>query len=1123
MPPFIPKKRLAATPPPDKPATPRKKQKVTEDSPNAGSTRTPAQKIRRVFSLDSDDSDSSLSTLDSDAFEDVPSKVTEGPAASAKRAQAANDDSDDSDEIEWENAIHHQPEQYVPKEPAKVTGGVKFSIDADDDEFGGFAAASNKKKQGLSKTERETRIASHQLHVQFLLWHNAVRNCWISDKEVQRILMEQLPGQIKREVEKWSRASGLGSPEKPKKKQAEKSKSKKSKPINIREERDWGRPSQRLEEGKADLSSGDPLISLLKVLSAYWNKRFAVTAPGLRKRGYSTRLERRKEVNSYKNDPHDPEKHGERIQSLREFREVAKKSEGSRDVGAQLFTALLRGLGIEARLVASLQPAGFGATKAEEMAPKRDPPKPPANVPSSSEESEPNTADIETINSTKKKRGQKTKRQQTSRQAKGKPESPINLDTESDSVSESADESVVDVTPTVPKKRPARYDREVPYPIYWTEAISPITCKVYPTSPLVLEKPVATNDEMLGNFEPRGAKADKVRLVIAYVVAYSSDGTAKDVTVRYLRKHIWPGKTKASRFPIEQIPIYDKRGKIQRYEDYDWFKFTLSPYVRSDHMRTGVDDVEDANELVPQEPEKKQVDNTIDTLSSLKASADFVLERFLRREEALRPGAEPDRMFTSGKGDNLKEEPVYRRADVERCLTTESWHKEGRIPKLGEVPLKRVPVRAVTLTRKREAEEHERVTGEKQLQGLYSWDQTEYIIPPPIRDGLIPKNSFGNIDAFVPTMIPKGASHIPMRGTVRICKKLGIDFAEAVVGFEFGNKRAVPVIQGVVVAKENEKAVREAWLKWNEEQKKKEEAKLEKLVLDMWRKFVVGLRIRKRVQEQYGEDVEVGSGSELPAKLKMGQTRDESIDLEGEYEGGGGGFLPDASAESEAAGEGGGGFLLPHSDEELSEREALIVEGHDEADFSRKRKGKGKRKEDSASAQYPTPASMPLSTSARPSQPAGQLAKTNRSDSNAQMHSDRGESKPSSALSSEGEAEASNHSDASSNDEDPIGSSSAPEDSSEEEYNPMSKRRGPRTPATTALRTRGRLTRSGGTVQDKPSVTGKQRANVEVVVPSKPQVLAQTPSRHGKKTEATSPYFEPSSTGRSRRSQPWPK
>ena len=40
--------------------------------------------------------------------------------------------------------------------------------------------------------------------------------------------------------------------------------------------------------------------------------------------------------------------------------------EGSRDFGAQLFTALLRALGLETRLIFSLQPLGFSFGKQED-------------------------------------------------------------------------------------------------------------------------------------------------------------------------------------------------------------------------------------------------------------------------------------------------------------------------------------------------------------------------------------------------------------------------------------------------------------------------------------------------------------------------------------------------------------------------------------------------------------------------------------------------------------------------------------------------------------------------------------------------------------------------------------
>ncbi|KIX93525.1 uncharacterized protein Z520_10703 [Fonsecaea multimorphosa CBS 102226] len=931
MPPFLPRKRLSVSPPASARETPAKKAKLA-DVLDAESKSTPGLQRTKTFSLGSDESDSSLSDVDSEQFEKVPSNLKQ---PSALTHDDEKEEDDDDEDIEWEDAAGYDHEKELPAYKPQSDGPIEINLRKADNEADNWITQAANKRKGPSKREKQVRVCTHQLHVQFLLWHNSVRNSWISDREVQQILVQQLPPPIKKEVEKWKRASGLtvadteaggGSATVRGKRPG------KQKVADPRNERDWGRPSKRAEQGKPDMSNGDPIISLMKVLAAYWKKKFAITAPGLRKRGYGTRLGLKQIIQSQRNDEHNPEVHGERIRNIQEFRELARRSEGSRDVGAQLFTALLRGLGIEARLVASLQPSGFGWTKAEQAQPRKA--SEAVDVDTSFDDS--GSEDARSMSEINKNPARR----------KG---GPRNM-SRNKSELEDEEDSVVDVTPSMPKKRPQKYDRENPFPIYWTEAVSPVTNKILPVSPLVLASPVATTPEILATFEPRGIKAEKTKTVMAYVIAYSPDGSAKDVTVRYLRKRIWPGKTKGFRFPLEKIPVYNRYGKVKRYEDYDWFKRVMSGYTRPDLMRTTVDDVEDATDLVPQLPEKKDSGGQeIDTLQSLKSSADYVLERFLRREEALRPDAEPVRTFISGKGENQKEEPVYRRSDVERCLTAESWHKEGRRPRAGEAPMKLVPVRAVTLTRKREAEEHERVTGEKQMQGLYSWDQTEYIIPPPIENGVIPKNAYGNIDCFVPSMVPKGAVHIPLRGTVRICKKLQIDFAEAVTGFEFGNKRAVPVCTGVVVAKENERAVREAWHKYNEEQRKKEEKKMESMVLEMWRKFVVGLRIRERVRDTYGDqnaadELAIGRSKEQPIMLES----DEEALTSHRHE-------PEPRATEDEFG-GEGGFLL-ESDEEHQVGSDLEVVHHDEPQPQSISKGK----ERATDYQYPTPASVSAS------------------------------------------------------------------------------------------------------------------------------------------------------------------
>jgi xeroderma pigmentosum group C-complementing protein len=75
-------------------------------------------------------------------------------------------------------------------------------------------------------------------------------------------------------------------------------------------------------------------------------------------------------------------------------------------------------------------------------------------------------------------------------------------------------------------------------------------------------------------------------------------------------------------------------------------------------------------------PVPKEVN--LDSLSYYKNHSKYVLERHLRREEALRSGSKPVRTFTSGKGDKAREEVVYNRKDIYICRTVENWYKEGK-------------------------------------------------------------------------------------------------------------------------------------------------------------------------------------------------------------------------------------------------------------------------------------------------------------------------------------------------------------------------------------------------------------------------------------------------------------
>jgi xeroderma pigmentosum group C-complementing protein len=455
-----------------------------------------------------------------------------------------------------------------------------------------------------------------------------------------------------------------------------------------------------------------------------------------------------------------------------------------------------------------------------------------------------------------------------------------------------------------------------------------VTHKYIPLDPIV-KNVIATNRELVESLEPRGGKADKARQVMGYVIGFSQDGTAKDVTVRYLKRQTLPGRTKGVRMPIEKVPVYNRHGKVKRYEKFDWFQSALRGYLRGSEKTplTELDELENSTDLKPAQVEKKEVKEGEETLAYYKASKEYVLERHLKREEALLPNAAPVKVFRNkGKGGKSEEEMVYLRSEVVQVKSAETWHKQGRAPLPGEQPLKSVPYRAATINRRREIAEAEAASGQKVLQGLYSFDQTDWIIPPPIKNGVIPRNEYGNIDLFAEHMCPKGAKHVPYRGAGRVCKRLQIDFAEAVVDFEFGHRMAVPVIQGVVIAEENWDMVMEELQKDEAERTRKEDEKRRAAALASWRKFLMGLRIAERIRQDYGhldETTEV-----------FGHRKDTEDDVAPQHddEDMAGGFLPEGYEEDvpeEAPRLTSAFFTTTHEDEDDDDvDDPLTVEDH---------------------------------------------------------------------------------------------------------------------------------------------------------------------------------------------------
>lgn len=188
---------------------------------------------------------------------------------------------------------------------------------------------------------------------------------------------------------------------------------------------------------------------------------------------------------------------------------------------------------------------------------------------------------------------------------------------------------------------------------------------------------------------------------------------------------------------------------------------------------------------------------------------------------------------------------------------------------------------------------------------IYTFDQTQLYIPPPVLAGRIPKNKFGNLDTYVPSMVPAGGAHIVHQRAGHAAHVLGIDYAPALTGFDWKGRKGTAVYSGVVVPAEAEEAVRAVIEGFEDLEQLLEEERRSLRAMATWKRLLRGLRIRKSVfagEDMFDEsipleDIAVDEDEEM-VDVGLGQEAggfEPDYDQAGGFEPGGfepGGFEP---------------------------------------------------------------------------------------------------------------------------------------------------------------------------------------------------------------------------------------
>ncbi|XP_076972538.1 DNA repair protein complementing XP-C cells isoform X2 [Tamandua tetradactyla] len=308
---------------------------------------------------------------------------------------------------------------------------------------------------------------------------------------------------------------------------------------------------------------------------------------------------------------------------------------------------------------------------------------------------------------------------------------------------------------------------------------------------------------------------------MTYVVGIDSDGCAQDVTQRY--DPVWMTVTRKSRV------------------DAEWWSETLRPYKSPFVER------EKKEEL---EFQVKHLDQPLPTTIGIyKNHPLYALKRHLLKYEAIYPETAAILGYCRG-------EAVYSRDCVHTLHSRDTWLKQARVVKLGEVPYKMVKGYS---NRARKARLAEPQLQDQNDLGLFGHWQTEEYQPPVAVDGRVPRNEFGNVYLFLPCMMPVGCVQLKLPNLNRVARKLDIDCVQAITGFDFHGGYSHPVTDGYVVCEEFKDVLLTAWENEQALIEKKEKEKMEKRALGHWKLLVKGLLIRERLQLRYGAKSEAAA------------------------------------------------------------------------------------------------------------------------------------------------------------------------------------------------------------------------------------------------------------------------
>lgn len=363
-------------------------------------------------------------------------------------------------------------------------------------------------------------------------------------------------------------------------------------------------------------------------------------------------------------------------------------------------------------------------------------------------------------------------------------------------------------------------------------------------------KPSAPRASRVACDEPEAIPAARIRprtaAARAYIVGFGASGPAVDVTARY---------------------VADARTAIGQRTAAEWWEAALGACVAPGEDSREVDLTGEAGPSgAAEEAEAAEMSARLASqpmpasLTAFKKDPHYVLLKDIGVYQALHP---PD---TAAVG-LFKGHKVYPRAAVHRLMTEDRWFRECRCVRPGEAPAKTVPrggggrsgaagkrpvsaLAAAAAAADADAPACD-VAGQAEQSSLFGEWQTYAYEPPAAIGGLVPRSARGHVEMWSEGHLPLGTRWLRQPHLLAVAKKLGIDAAPAMVGFDFRDGRSVPRFDGVIVCDEMADALREAAAGVAEQEEDKQLHNRRKRALAHWAELLRSLRLKARLEADY--------------------------------------------------------------------------------------------------------------------------------------------------------------------------------------------------------------------------------------------------------------------------------